>query len=153
MRKFIEQVLFAGTLGAIAMMPFGLAFRAIGLRIGHYGPKFAELYLAAPGPWANFAQHIVLGWVSAAPLALVHLHRRSFSTTTLLGAIYGALYYVMVNSLALPIFFGDPLPWTLGVAVVLPSLCIHVVFGMAVALTVRSVQRKQRRRERHVGFQ
>jgi len=152
MRKFFKQVLAAGTVGALAMMPFGLAFRAAGLRIGHYGPKFAELYLTAPGPWANFAQHIVLGWVSAIPLSLLNMNRISNSVASLIGIAYGVLYYVIVNSLALPIYFGDLLPWTLGIAVVLPSLCIHVVFGMTAALTVRSVQRKQRLRDRHANF-
>jgi len=152
MRKFLNQVLVAGTAGALAMMPFGLAFRAVGLRIGHYGPKFAELYLTAPGPWANFAQHIVLGWVSAMPLSLLNLYRISHSATSLIGVAYGILYYVVVNSLALPIYFGDPLPWALGFGVVLPSLCIHIVFGMTAALTMRRVQRKQRLHDRHANF-
>lgn len=152
MRKFLNQVLVAGTVGALAMMPFGLAFRAVGLRIGHYGPKFAELYLTSPGPWANFAQHIFLGWVSVIPLSLLNLHRISPSATSLIGVAYGTLYYVIVNSLALPLYFGDPLPWKLGFGVVLPSLCIHVVFGMTAALTMRGVRCKQRPHERYANF-
>lgn len=56
---------------------------------------------------------------------------------------YGALYYVAVNSLALPLYFGDPLPWILGWAVVLPSLLVHVVFGVSVACAVAALRRKR----------
>ena len=45
------------------------------------------------------------------------------------GAAYGAAYYVAINSLALPIYFNDPLPWQLGASTVLPSLIGHVIFG------------------------
>jgi uncharacterized membrane protein YagU involved in acid resistance len=53
----------------------------------------------------------------------------------LAGAAYGALYCVAVNSLALPIFFGDPTPWQPGAATLLPSLIGHVVFGASIGLT------------------
>ena len=136
------QSLIAGTVGALAMMPAGFIFRALEMRVGHYGSKFAELYLSSPGPLALFIQHIVLGWLSAAPLVLLPLHRMPNRTVWLVGIIYGALYYVIVNSLALPIYFGDELPWSLGWSVVVPSLVVHVVFGVAVAHTVRLLQRK-----------
>lgn len=136
------QSLIAGTVGALAMMPAGFIFRALEMRVGHYGSKFAELYLSSPGPLALFTQHIVLGWLSAAPLVLLPLHRMPNRTVWLVGIIYGALYYVIVNSLALPIYFGDELPWSLGWSVVVPSLVVHVVFGVAVAHTVRLLRRK-----------
>ncbi len=53
----------------------------------------------------------------------------------LAGAAYGAAFYVVVNSLALPIYFGDPLPWQLGAATVLPSLFGHMVYGTSIGLT------------------
>ena len=136
------QSVVAGTVGAIAMMPAGFIFRALQMRVGHYGPKFAELYLSSPGPAALFVQHIVLGWISAVPLALLPLHRMTGLTVSLVGAAYGALYYVVVNALALPIYFGDSLPWSLGWSVVVPSLSVHVVFGVAVAHTVQFLRRK-----------
>jgi hypothetical protein len=142
MRSLAFRSLIAGTVGALAMMPAGFVFRALQMRVGHYGPKFAELYLSSPGPAALFVQHIVLGWISAWPLALVPLHRMSGPAAALVGAAYGALYYVAVNALALPIYFGDPLPWNLGWPVVVPSLVVHVVFGMAVAGTVVVLRRR-----------
>ena len=142
MRTITIESVVAGTIGALAMIPAGFIFRALQMRVGHYGPKFAELYLSSPGPAALFIQHIVLGWISAVPLALLPLHRMPGRTFSLLGAAYGALYYVVVNSLALPIYFGDVLPWSLGWSVVAPSLVVHVVFGVAVAHTVRYLRRR-----------
>ncbi|MDP3519438.1 MAG: hypothetical protein Q8S02_02335 [Hydrogenophaga sp.] len=135
MRVFLIEATVAGTLGALAMMPAGFFFRALQMRVGHYGPKFAELYLSSPGPLALFMQHIVLGWVSAVPLAFLSLNKYSVRTAFLIGASYGALYYVAVNALLLPIYFGDVLPWTLGWPVVVPSLVVHIVFGIVVSLT------------------
>ena len=55
----------------------------------------------------------------------------------LVGAAYGAGFYLPVNSLALPWLFGDPTPWELGWNVVYPSLIVHVVYGVSVALASR----------------
>jgi hypothetical protein len=132
----IKQLLFesmrSGTIAAIAMMPFGFAFRALGLRVGHYGPKFAALFVNDPGPAFQFAQHIVLGWLSAAPLVLLLCWRRVTLPPVVAGSVYGVAYYVAVNSLALPLYFGDELPWQKGIATVIPSLVIHLVFGACV---------------------
>ncbi len=113
------------------MMPFGLALRAAGLRVGYYGPKFAALFVENPTPLFLFAQHIVLGWISALPLLLLLLLSRVPLpvSPTAFGATYGVLYYVLVNSLALPLYFGDQTPWQMGLAYILPSLLIHIVFG------------------------
>lgn len=142
MRSITFESVVAGTVGAFAMMPAGFLVRALQMRVGHYGPKFAELYLSSPGPAALFVQHIVLGWISAVPLALLPLHRMTGLTVSLVGAAYGVLYYVLVNALALPIYFGDALPWSMGWLVVVPSLSVHVVFGVAAAHTVLFLRRK-----------
>ena len=107
MRALTLESIVAGTAGALAMMPAGLVFRALDMRVGHYGPKFAELYMSAPGPVALFLQHLVLGWVSAAPLCLFDLSKRSLAYALVLGSAYGALFYVLINSIALPLYFGD----------------------------------------------
>jgi len=122
-----------GTLAALAMMPFGALFRLLGLRVGHYGPKFAAwLFGTEPGPLLLFMQHLVLGWLSALPLLLVLPWLATRRSRLLASAAYGAGYYAVVNALALPLFFGDPTPWQLGWPVIYPSLVVHVVFGLAV---------------------
>ena len=112
------------------------------MRIGHYGPKFASLYLDSPGPAALFLQHLVLGWISALPLCLLPLHRVSIWTALVLGSLYGVVYYAGINSWALPLFFGDQLPWNLGFGVVIPSLVVHIVFGAAVAYAIWFLRRR-----------
>ena len=64
MRKVFIEAIIAGTFGALAMMPVGFFFRALEMRVGHYGPKFASLYLEDPSRAALFIQHMILGWVS-----------------------------------------------------------------------------------------
>jgi uncharacterized membrane protein YagU involved in acid resistance len=127
----------AGTIASLAIVPLAPLFRAAGLRIGHYGPKFAALFFDDPQPWLLFLQHLVIGCVSAVPLLLVLLSTRAGRWPVAAGAAYGAGYYVVVNSLALPLYFGDALPWQLGAATVLPSLLGHVAYGAVVALAAR----------------
>lgn len=135
--SIVRTSLLAGSFAALAMVPFGLVFRLAGLRVGHYGPKFAALYSANPGPVLLFAQHMVLGWVSAVPLVIALAYVRGTQQALALGAAYGIGYYIAINALALPIYFGDVLPWNLGLPTVLPSLVVHTVFGLAVAYAER----------------
>ena len=135
--NFIHACVLAGTVASLAMMPVGGAFRLLGLRVGFYGPKFAGLYLESAGPVALFVQHLALGWLSVLPLALIL--RRSlpgrYAVTS--GLIFGAAYYVLVNSLVLPWYFGDPSPWALGFSTVTPSLIVHLVVGASAAWVLR----------------
>ncbi len=137
LRALILKSVTTGTFAALAMVPFGFAFRMAGMRVGHYGPKFAELYSTNPGPALLFVQHIVLGWISAVPLVWALASVRSYAVALSMGAAYGVAYYVVVNALALPIYFGDALPWNLGLPTVVPSLVVHAVFGLAVAYAER----------------
>lgn len=127
----------SGTLAALAMMPFGLLFKLLGLRVGHYGPKLAQWLFGQAGPMLLLAQHFVLGWLSALPLLWALRHVPAQRSRLAWGAAYGAAYYVALNSLALPLAFGDPTPWVLGWQVVAPSLVVHLVFGLCVAWTAR----------------
>lgn len=133
---WLKEALRSGTIASLVMMPPGFIFQALGLRVGHYGPKFAGLWVDNPTPPLLFAQHLVLGWVSALPLlAWLVGSQRAASRPVLSGALYGAGYYVAVNSLGLPLWFNDPLPWQLGPATVLPSLVVHLVYGASIGFT------------------
>lgn len=137
MRHWLREILRSGTIASLVMMPAGLAFQAMGWRIGHYGPKFAALWIAQPGPAVLFVQHLVIGWVSTWPLLWLMVKTRIGQWSLAAGAGYGIAYYVAVNSLALPLAFGDPLPWQLGARTVLPSLLVHLIFGASIGLTAR----------------
>jgi len=125
----------SGTIASLVIVPLSPLFKAAGLRIGHYGPKFAALFFDDPQPWLLFIQHLVIGCVSALPLLVILARAGAGRQPLLAGAAYGAAYYVVINSLALPIYFGDPLPWQLGAATVLPSLFGHIIFGASIGLT------------------
>jgi uncharacterized membrane protein YagU involved in acid resistance len=146
MTALLREVLRSGSVAAIAMIPFGLAFRALGLRVNEYGMALiAALFGDLPGG-ARFGlfviEHFVIAWLAAIPLLLaLRVAPKSFPAL-LLGASYGAGFYVAVNSLALPWLFGDPTPWQLGFDVIYPSLTLHLVYGLSVAFTARGfVQR------------
>jgi uncharacterized membrane protein YagU involved in acid resistance len=132
MVRLLVEALRSGTIASLAIVPLSPLFKAAGLRIGHYGPKFAALFVDDPRPGFLFAQHLVIGWVSALPLVVILAVTRAGRWPLLAGALYGAVYYLVVNSLALPLCFGDPLPWVLGPATVLPSLIGHVVYGWVI---------------------
>lgn len=123
------------------MVPFAALFQRFGLRVNEYGRKTLALVVGdVSGPThylLTFIQHIAISWVVALPLLML-LGRLSRKRDRLLAGIaYGAAFYLGVNSLALPIAFGDPTPWRLGFSVVYPSLFIHLVYGFTVALVSR----------------
>ncbi len=134
-RKLFIEAIRSGTIASLVIVPLSPLFKALGLRIGHYGPKFAALFFADPQPWLLFLQHLVIGWVSALPLLVILVRTSAGRLPLWAGVVYGAVYYVAVNSLALPVYFGDPLPWQLGAATVLPSLFGHVIYGVSIGLT------------------
>ncbi len=140
--RLIIESIKSGTLAALAMMPFGFAFKFFDFRVGHYGPKFASLFVDNPAPPFLFVQHIVLGWISALPVVLFLMYWSGRNRAVLFGAIYGIAYYVLINSLALPLYFGDLLPWNLGISTIVPSLVVHIVFGIAVGFFCRNLKDK-----------
>lgn len=136
-RALLRETLRSGTIASLVIVPLSPLFTWMGLRIGHYGPKFAALFVDDPQVWFLFAQHMVIGWISAVPLLWMLAASPAGRRPLLSGAAYGAAYYVAVNSLALPFYFGDPTPWQLGWSTVLPSLIGHVVYGASIGLTSR----------------
>ena len=135
------EALRSGTIASLAMMPFGLLFKSMGLRVGHYGPKVGEaLFDHQPAPWMPvllLVQHFVIGWLSALPLLMFWLWRAPRAVRLGDGLLYGLAYYLAVNALALPWLFGDAFPWQLGWSTIYPSLVVHLVFGVSIALTAR----------------
>lgn len=131
------RAFWAGLAGSLAMMLPGFAFRWAGMRVGHYGPKFAQALFGELQPpllpVVLIVQHFVIGWLSALPLIAWWIVRPQHAGSWTQGALYGLAYYALVNAWLLPRMFGDPLPWQLGWATVLPSLVVHVVFGLGLA--------------------
>jgi uncharacterized membrane protein YagU involved in acid resistance len=135
-KALLIEAVRSGTIASMVIVPLAPLFRATGLRVGHYGPKFAALFFDDPQPWLLFAQHLVIGWVSALPLLLILVRSTvAAGRPWITGATYGAMYYAAVNSLALPLYFGDATPWQLGWSTVYPSLLGHMIYGMSIGWT------------------
>jgi hypothetical protein len=136
-----REALRTGTIAGLAMIPFAALFRIFGLRINEYGRKTLELLVgevASPlHDLLTFVQHMIISWVVAAPLLLMLRAIQGRHRRLLAGAAYGAVFYVAVNSLALPLAFGDPTPWQLGAGTVYPSLAVHLVYGLVLAWVAR----------------
>jgi len=137
-RAIAREALRAGTAAGLAMIPFATLFRFFGLRVNEYGRKVLELLVGdVAGPLQlvlTFAQHMVISWFAAVPLLLLLTVVAGRPTRLMVGAAYGVGFYVVMNSFALPIAFGDPTPWQLGFSTVYPSLTIHFVYGVVVAM-------------------
>lgn len=131
------EMLRSGTIASLAIMPLGPLFRSMGLRIGHYGPKFAALFIDNPATWQLVAQHFVIGWLATLPFLITLKYIAGTPMRLLAGVLYGAVFYVLINSLALPLYFGDPTPWQLGWPTIYPSLIGHIAFGLAIAVVSR----------------
>lgn len=141
LRRLLPDALRAGTAAGIAMIPFAAVFRARGLRINEYGAKTLALLVGRVEEplhtLLTFAQHLVISWIVAVPLLLLLERIAARRARIAVGLGYGAAFYVAVNSIALPLAFGDPTPWQLGAEVVAPSLFVHLVYGLVVALVAR----------------
>jgi uncharacterized membrane protein YagU involved in acid resistance len=137
LKALLIEAVRSGTIASLVIVPLSPLFKALGLRIGHYGPKFAGLFVDDPQPWLLFVQHLVIGWISALPLLVILVRTGAARRPLAAGAAYGAAYYVLVNSLALPIYFGDPTPWQIGWSTIYPSLIGHIIFGASIGLTSR----------------
>ncbi len=133
------ESLRSGTIASLAMIPFGLLFRALDLRIGHYGKRLVEVSLGELPVTALrilvLAEHFVIGWLTTWPLLLMLIWVGTRVPAWTTGLAYGAAYYVAINSLLLPLAFGDPTPWQLGISTIYPSLIVHLVFGVSIAWT------------------
>lgn len=147
----VREAIRSGMLAGLVMIPAAASFRARGLRVNEYGRKTLDLLVGDVAPpfdlVLSLAQHLVISVLAALPLLL--LLERLFAckvewiaerrTRVFVGTAYGAGFYVAMNSLALPIAFGDPTPWTLGFETVYPSLTIHLIYGAVLGATARTV--------------
>jgi hypothetical protein len=139
--RLAREALRAGTVAGLAMIPFAALFRSLGLRVNEYGRKTLALVVGDVGPPLHevltFVQHMLISWFAAIPLLWLLGQIGDRRTRVALGALYGAAFYVVMNSLALPLLFGDRTPWQLGFATVYPSLAIHLVYGIVVGWMAR----------------
>ena len=135
--SIIKQTIWSGTIAALVMIPPGILFKYFDLHIGNYGPKFGAFLFGEINPIMLFIQHIIISCLSAVPLIILFAKTSCKRIPILTGIIYGVIYYLVVNSLVLPISFKDQTPWELGFNYIYPSLVIHIIYGASVGFTSR----------------
>lgn len=122
------------------MIPPGMLLTATGYEVNHYGRLLVEWLLGTDHRAALLAVHLLIGLISALPLALAWSRAGrglGVQNALLLGAAYGTGYWLIVNTLALPILFGRAIPWSEGTGALWPSFALHLVFGTVATLVVR----------------
>lgn len=141
--------LAAGTVAGLAVVPLGMALTVAGFPVGVYGELVLRWLLGFSFPSALFIEHMLISvGLAVTFVAVATMTRRRWSHRAALGwgALYGAAVWVAVNSLALPLAFGQPTPWQLGLNSIWPSLLVHVVFGAVLGtVTELDARRKDRR--------
>lgn len=142
-KLFLLEALRSGSIAAVAMVPFALLFSVMGLRINEYGKKVIQFLFPDFSPDIRFAlfviEHFILSWIIAIPLLLLLKYFHHRISYLLLGILYGAVFYLLINSLVLPALFNDASPRRLGFTkTILPSLVVHIVYGLSVAITSRN---------------
>lgn len=142
-KPFFREIFRVGTIASIAMVPFGLLFSMLGLRMNHYGQKIILLLFSDFPPGLRFVffilEHLIVSWVAAIPLVMLLFILYRQISPVILGILYGIVFYVLINSLLLPLAFGDLTPWQLSFTnAILPSLLVHIVYAATIALVTRS---------------
>lgn len=144
-RRLFVETIKAGTVAAFAMPIAGTLTKPfLGWHVHQYGRKVAELFMVDPTPPVFFAQHVVWSWIAALLLILL-LNRLDPRVPILVGAGVGLGYGTAVNLLALPLVFGDPLPWQASMSDLIQPLVVCTAFGACVAWVAQSFIRSNRR--------
>jgi len=144
-RRLLVEALKAGSVGAFAMPIAGTLTKPFfGWHVWQYGKRFAQLFVENATPGLLLVQHLLWSWGSA--LLLIALLRKvNIGAPVLLSAVVGGIYYFLVNAVALPLYFGDPMPWRQGLAYVVQPLVVLVAFAVCVSLVARRYVRSEQR--------
>lgn len=137
----LREVFLAGLAGGLAMVPFGMAARLLGASVNVYGELMLLRLVGHVSSILLLIEHLLLSWVMAIPL-VIGLHLASHRLAVIIGLGYGAATWLVVNSLALPMLFGQPTPWQIGWSAIWGSLLVHLVFGGVVAAESRRFARE-----------
>lgn len=132
-----------GTLGGLAMVPPGLLLRGAGYSVNVYGQVLLDRLFGQVLASAMLVEHLAISAALAVPF-VVFATRYPGQRLVLLGAGYGTAAWLLINSLVLPLSFGRPTPWALGIDAIWPSLLIHVVYGLVLGAAVTWESRRGR---------
>jgi len=141
--------LAAGTVAGLAVVPLGMMLTGAGFPVGVYGEVVLRWLLGFSIPSALFLEHMLISAALAVVFVAVAdraLRRWGPRAALGWGSLYGATIWLLVNSLALPLAFGQSTPWELGPSAIWPSLLVHLVFGAVLGTVARLDARRKPQR-------
>lgn len=127
--------LVAGLVAGAAMMPVGAVLRATGHAVNVYGELLTRSLLGSTPFIALFALHAVVSVTLAVPFVAVTRCRGGAGPA--LGAAYGVASWALLNATLLPLWYGRPTGWELGLVAVWPSLLVHLIYGVTLGFFAR----------------
>lgn len=141
MTRWVRVVTLAGLAGGLAMAPVGLVLRSSGQPVNVYGELLMMEFLGTLSPIALAVEHALVSIAMALPLVILIAVRRMVRVW-LVGMAYGVIAWAVVNATLLPVLFGRPTAWQVGLGMTWASLAVHVVFGIVTAAVASRLLRQ-----------
>ncbi len=128
--------------GAAASVIGGLLFSVVMLETGAL-QRAAQL-VGAHSVAAGFAVHLAIAaLIGASYGAFFHYEATDDLDAAGWGALYGLIWWFLGPLTLFPVLLGGPFTWTTAAAgAQLPSLIGHLVYGIALALAFRALERR-----------
>jgi len=136
------SVLSALARGAAASFVGGLLFSIVMLATGTF-PRVAQI-VGMSSPAIGFAVHLVIAALIGASYGLLfHYEATDDRAAVAWGTLYGLIWWFLGPLTLFPILLGGTFTWTTEAAgAQLPSLVGHMIYGIALALTFRALERR-----------
>jgi uncharacterized membrane protein YagU involved in acid resistance len=131
--------------GAAASFIGALLFSIVMLATGTL-PRVARI-VGMSSPAAGFAVHLVIAALIGASYGLLfHYEATDDRAAVAWGTLYGLIWWFLGPLTLFPILLGGTFTWTTEAAgMQLPSLVGHMIYGIALALTFRALERRHLR--------
>lgn len=131
--------------GATASISGGLLFGIVMLATGTL-PRVARM-VGATSPALGFAVHCVIAALIGATYGLFfHYEATDERAAVAWGTLYGLIWWFLGPLTLFPILLGGTFTWTTAAAdAQLPSLVGHILYGIALAITFRALERRHLR--------
>ncbi len=128
--------------GAAASLLGGLLFSLVMLATGTL-PRVARL-VGGTSPALGFAVHLIIGALIGATYGLLFHHEATDGRAAVAwGSLYGLCWWFLGPLTLFPILLGGTFTWTTAAASAqLPSLLGHLMYGIALALAFRALERR-----------
>jgi uncharacterized membrane protein YagU involved in acid resistance len=130
----------SGTIAALVLIPLVLLSTLLNLNVNEMGMVVIERYFASECESVRLflflGLHFLVSWLAAAPLLFLLLQSTRLPAWAT-GLLYGAGFWLIATALLLPA------SWQNNLVNILPSLIVHLVYGLSIAMTSRRYVARQ----------